>query len=72
MHPALHAKGANDRERRPLDVGRPIDDIKFEHQATDLDHKIAEAIDSDKTKEAEVQDREGHWHGWNPALQDGR
>jgi len=46
----------------PLDVGRPIEDIKLNIQATDLDHKIAEAIGSDTTKEAEVQDREGHWH----------
>ncbi len=46
----------------PGDVGRPIDDIKLNILMTDLDHKIAEAIGSDTTKEAEVQDREGHWH----------
>ncbi len=46
----------------PGDVGRPIDDIKLNILMTDLDHKIAEAIGSDTTKEAEVQDREGRWH----------
>jgi two-component system, chemotaxis family, CheB/CheR fusion protein len=44
------------------DTGCPIDDIKPNILVTDLDHQIAEVIDTMATRESEVQDREGRWY----------
>src|SRR5262249_22894057 len=46
----------------PTDLGRPISDIKPNLQVEDLSGLIASVIDSLTPLEAEVQDREGHWH----------
>lgn len=46
----------------PSDVGRPIDDIKPTLAIENLDHLIAEVIDTITTHEEEVQDRNGRWY----------
>ena len=46
----------------PTDVGRPFEDIKTNIDVADLDHQIAEVIETMTVKESEVQDREGHWY----------
>jgi two-component system CheB/CheR fusion protein len=46
----------------PTDIGRPFEDIKTNIDAADLDHQIAEVIETMVVKESEVQDREGHWY----------
>jgi two-component system CheB/CheR fusion protein len=43
----------------PTDVGRPISDIKPNIDCPDIDHLIAEAIDTVTLKERRCQDREG-------------
>ena len=46
----------------PSDVGRPFEDIKTNIDVADLDHQIAEVIETMTVKESEVQDRDGHWY----------
>jgi chemotaxis methyl-accepting protein methylase/signal transduction histidine kinase/chemotaxis response regulator CheB len=46
----------------PTDVGRPFEDIKTNIDVADLDHQIAEVIETMAVKEREVQDRDGHWY----------
>ncbi len=46
----------------PSDVGRPFEDIKTNIDVSDLDHQIAEVIETMIVRESEVQDREGHWY----------
>ena len=46
----------------PTDVGRPFEDIKTNIDVADLDHQIAEVIETMAVKEWEVQDRDGHWY----------
>ena len=46
----------------PGDVGRPFEDIRPNLSVSDLDALIAQAIETVEMKEAEVQDREGHWY----------
>jgi two-component system, chemotaxis family, CheB/CheR fusion protein len=46
----------------PTDIGRPFDDIKTNIGVADLDHQIAEVIETMTVKEWEVQDRDGHWY----------
>ena len=44
------------------DVGRPIDEIKPNVGVTDLEEQVAAVIASGAHREAEVQDRQGHWY----------
>lgn len=46
----------------PTDVGRPIDDIKPTLAIENLDHKIADVIDTVATHEEEVRGRNGAWY----------
>jgi chemotaxis methyl-accepting protein methylase/signal transduction histidine kinase/chemotaxis response regulator CheB len=46
----------------PTDVGRPFEDIRTNIDVADLDHQIAEVIETMAVKEWEVQDRDGHWY----------
>jgi two-component system, chemotaxis family, CheB/CheR fusion protein len=46
----------------PTDVGRPLWDINHALTVTDLESQIREVINTLKTKEQEVQDRDGHWY----------
>jgi two-component system, chemotaxis family, CheB/CheR fusion protein len=46
----------------PTDVGRPLWDINHALNVTDLESQIREVINTLKTKEQEVQDRDGHWY----------
>ena len=46
----------------PTDVGRPLWDINHALTVTDLESQIREVINTLKTKEQEVQDRNGHWY----------
>jgi two-component system CheB/CheR fusion protein len=46
----------------PSDVGRRITDINPNIQISHLDKLVTEVIDSLKTQEHEVQDREGRWY----------
>ena len=46
----------------PTDVGRPLWDINHALDVTDLESQIREVISTLKTKEQEVQDRDGHWY----------
>jgi chemotaxis methyl-accepting protein methylase/signal transduction histidine kinase/chemotaxis response regulator CheB len=46
----------------PTDVGRPLDDIRTNITAPDLDRQIAEVIATVVAKESEVQDRDGRWY----------
>jgi two-component system, chemotaxis family, CheB/CheR fusion protein len=43
-------------------VGRPLDDIRTNIVAPDLDRQIIEAIEAASVKESEVQDRSGLWY----------
>ena len=45
----------------PTDVGRPISDIKPAVNVPDLDHLIADVIETVRPVEREVTDREGKW-----------
>jgi two-component system CheB/CheR fusion protein len=47
---------------RPTDVGRPINDMKPALAIEDLDHKIADVIDSVTSHEEEVRGRNGEWY----------
>lgn len=47
---------------RPSDIGRPIDDIKFNIDVPDLHQQISQVIAQTIIKESEVQDRDGHWY----------
>ena len=60
--PPLHAQGAEHPERRPADLGRPLDDIKPNIDVPDLDRQVAEVIDTMAMTESEVQDRDGRWY----------
>src|SRR5580698_8889040 len=46
----------------PTDVGRPFEDIKTNIDVSDLDHQVAEVIETMIVKDSEVQDRDGHWY----------
>jgi two-component system CheB/CheR fusion protein len=46
----------------PADVGRPIDDIKPTVAIANLDHKIANVIDTVMPHEEEVRGRNGEWY----------
>ena len=46
----------------PTDVGRPLWDINHALDLADLESQIREVISTLKTKEQEVQDRDGHWY----------
>jgi len=46
----------------PADVGRPISDIKLNLQIDNLEHLVADAIDTITVHEQEVQDKSGHWY----------
>jgi two-component system CheB/CheR fusion protein len=46
----------------PSDVGRRISDINPSIQVAKLDRLVSEVIDSLKTQEHDVQDREGRWY----------
>jgi two-component system CheB/CheR fusion protein len=46
----------------PGDVGRSIGDIKPRIKLPDLEHLVAEVVESITVKELEVQDREGRWY----------
>ena len=46
----------------PTDVGRPLWDINHALTVTDLESQIREVINTLKTTEQEVQDRDGHWY----------
>ncbi len=46
----------------PSDIGRPFEDIKTNIDVADLDHEIAEVIETMAVRESEVQDRDGHWY----------
>jgi two-component system CheB/CheR fusion protein len=43
------------------DVGRPIHDIKMDFDLDDLDGLLEEVIDATRSKDVEVQDRQGRW-----------
>jgi two-component system CheB/CheR fusion protein len=45
----------------PSDVGRSIDDIRFNLSTTEVDRLIAQALDTLGLVEADVQDRESRW-----------
>jgi two-component system CheB/CheR fusion protein len=47
---------------RPADVGRPIGDMRPALAIEDLDHKIADVIDSVAVHEEEVRGRNGEWY----------
>jgi two-component system CheB/CheR fusion protein len=44
------------------DIGRPFEDIRPNIDVVDLDHQIAEVIETMIVKESEVQDRDGRWY----------
>ncbi|HEX6275520.1 MAG TPA: CheR family methyltransferase [Polyangiaceae bacterium] len=46
----------------PSDVGRPLDDIKLNIDALDLDRCVAAVIETMSMAESEVQDRQGRWY----------
>ncbi len=46
----------------PTDVGRPLDDLRVNVVAPDLDRQVAEVIQTDALHESEVRDREGRWY----------
>ncbi|MGB8353172.1 MAG: chemotaxis protein CheB [Chthoniobacteraceae bacterium] len=46
----------------PTDAGRPITDIRPDINIASLDHMLHEVIEGLVTKEAEVQDKQGHWY----------
>ena len=46
----------------PTDVGRPLRDINHALTVTDLESQIREVINTLKSTEQEVQDRDGHWY----------
>jgi two-component system, chemotaxis family, CheB/CheR fusion protein len=46
----------------PSDVGRPLDDIKVNVDVPNLHEQISEVIETNLMREAEVQDRDGHWY----------
>lgn len=46
----------------PADVGRPMGDIKFNLEVSDLEDLVVATIDSVTTHEREVQDKSGSWH----------
>jgi two-component system, chemotaxis family, CheB/CheR fusion protein len=46
----------------PTDIGRSIEDIKFNIVIENLEEKIQEVIDTALVKESEVQDQEGQWY----------
>jgi len=43
------------------DVGRPLDDLKLNVHVADLDHQVAEVIDTMTMREVEVRDDGGRW-----------
>ena len=43
-------------------MGRPLQDITLNIGVEDLDHQVAEAIETALVRETEVQDRAGRWH----------
>ncbi|WP_373540487.1 chemotaxis protein CheB [Chamaesiphon sp.] len=46
----------------PTDVGRPLWDLNHALTITDLESQIREVINTLKSTEQEVQDRDGHWY----------
>ena len=44
------------------DVGRPIQDMRFNLRVEDLDQRVADVIESNAVHEWEVQDRNGSWY----------
>ena len=46
----------------PSDVGRPIGDIKLGLTVVDLEHMLADVIDTVSVKELMVQNKYGHWY----------
>ncbi|EYF06159.1 CheR family methyltransferase [Chondromyces apiculatus] len=45
----------------PTDIGRPISDIRPKIEVVDLEARIAEVIDTMKSFEGDVRDRDGRW-----------
>ena len=45
----------------PSDVGRPIDDIRLNLTAVEVERAITQALESMAAVEADVQDRDGRW-----------
>jgi two-component system CheB/CheR fusion protein len=46
----------------PTDVGRPVSDIKLNIDVPDLEHLVAETMETVSVHEREVQDRQGRWY----------
>jgi len=46
----------------PMDVGRPITNIRSNIDVPDLEQMILEVINTVSVREREVQDRQGHWY----------
>jgi two-component system CheB/CheR fusion protein len=46
----------------PADVGRPLGDLKLRIVVPDLEALIQQVVETLEVREAEVQDREGHWY----------
>ena len=44
------------------DVGRPFADIRTNIDVPDLDHQVAEILETMTMRESEVRDRDGHWY----------
>ena len=44
------------------DVGRPFEDLQTNVDVPDLDHQIAEVIETMELRESEIQDRDGRWY----------
>ncbi len=46
----------------PTDVGRPVSDIKPNIEVENLDALVTEVTKTIRTKELDVQDKQGHWY----------
>lgn len=47
---------------RPVDIGRPIADIRMRLNVDDLEDRIRRVMETLNAEELELQDLEGHWH----------
>ncbi|HTU47153.1 MAG TPA: CheR family methyltransferase [Bryobacteraceae bacterium] len=47
---------------RPMDIGRPITDIRLNLKLEDLEPILLDVLEKLGTRELEVQDRDGRWH----------
>ncbi len=58
----LTATSAKTLKILPSDIGRPVTDIRWDINVSNLDQLIAGVVDTLSPKELEVQDTHGHWY----------